>query len=82
MSQLSCLRSFLASHMAAESTRWGKFAQSMTDHIFGNIDRNVSASIMDSYSVSNHLGEDHACTAPGSQNLLLALLVHGFNSFQ
>jgi len=80
--QLSCLRGFLASHVAAESTRRGEFAQSVTDHVLGNIDWDVSASIMDGNGVSNHLGKDHACTTPSPQDLLLAFLVHRFYSFQ
>jgi len=80
-----CLRrrgGLFASHMAAESARRGEFAQSVADHVLGNIDRNVSTSIMNSDRVSNHLGENNACATPGPQDLLFASLVHGLNSFQ
>src|SRR6266508_18774 len=73
---------FFSSHMAAESARGSEFAQSMADHVFGNIDRNVSASIMHSDRMSYHLREDHAGTTPGAQHFLLAFLVHRFNSLQ
>jgi hypothetical protein len=75
-------RGLLARGMPAESTRRGELAQSVADHVFGNIDRDVSASVMDGNRMSNHLRENDACATPRTQNSLFTLLVQGFNSFQ
>jgi hypothetical protein len=75
-------RGFLTRGMPAEGTRWGELAQSMADHVFGNIDRDVPASVMDGNGMSNHLRENDACATPRPQNSLFTLLVHCFNSFQ
>src|SRR6266511_920970 len=75
-------RGFLGSHMTAEGARWGEFAQSMADHVFGDVDRNMSASIMHCDGVTHHLREDHAGTTPCPQHFLLTFLVHGFYSLE
>src|SRR5215207_874415 len=72
----------LSSHMTAEGARRGELTQSMTDHVFGNIDRHMPASVMDSDRVSNHLRKDHTGTTPCAQHFLFAFLVHCFNSLQ
>jgi hypothetical protein len=54
----------------------------MTDHVFGNIDRNVPTAVMNGNGMSNHLGENNAGATPRPQDLLFTFLVHGFNSFQ
>ena len=68
--------------MTAEGTRRGKLAQSMTDHVLGDLEWHVTASIVYGDGMTNHLGEDYAGATPRAHNLLLALLVHRFNSFQ
>jgi hypothetical protein len=75
-------RGLLARGMPAEGTRRGELAQSVADHVLGNIDRDVPASVMDSNGMSNHLRENDACATPRPQNALFTFLVHGFNSFQ
>ena len=79
---LVLLRGFLSSHVAAESACRGELAQPVTNHVFGDVDRNVAAPVMDGDRVSNHLREDHTCATPGANHFLLALLVHRFNSIQ
>ena len=68
--------------MTAEPAGWGKFAQAMANHVLGNVDRNVAATVMHCNRMPNHLGEDGAGAAPGADDLLFAFLVHIFNSFQ
>src|SRR5690349_16904874 len=75
-------RGFLGSHVTAEGASRGKFAQSMADHVFGDIDRNMSASIMHCNRVSYHLGKDHTGTTPGAQHFLFTFLIHGFYSLE
>jgi hypothetical protein len=75
-------RGFLSRGVSAEGARWGEFTQSVANHVFGNIDRDVSASIMNRNGMSNHLRENHACATPCPQNPFLTFLVHCFNSLQ
>jgi hypothetical protein len=68
--------------MTPERARGGEFTQAVTDHIFGDIDRYVPATIVDGDCVADHLGEDHAGAAPGADNFLIAALVHLFDFLQ
>ena len=80
---LSLRRSgLLAGLVAAECARRGELAQSVADHVFGNVDRHVAASVVNCDRMSNHLREDHRSAAPGADDFLFIFLVHGLNSFK
>jgi len=68
--------------MTAEVTGGRKLTQPMPDHVLGDIDGHMSAAIVNSNGVANHLREDRARATPGSEDLLLAFGVHCFNFFQ
>jgi len=67
--------------MAAERASGSKFAQAVSNHILGDVDRHVAAAIMHGDGMPYHLGKDHARATPGSENLLFAFRVHLFNFF-
>ena len=54
--------------MATERAGWGKFTQTVPDHILSNIDRHMATSIMNRDRVSNHLWEDHTRSTPGTDH--------------
>jgi hypothetical protein len=54
----------------------------MSDHVLGYVNGYMTASIVHSYRVANHLREDGARSAPRTDYLLLATFVHGFYLFQ
>ncbi len=66
--------------MAAEGARGGEFAQAVANHIFGDVDRHMSSSVMDGDRMTNHLREDHTGAAPGANHFLFAFLIHRFDS--
>src|SRR5581483_5972132 len=68
--------------MSAEGAGGSKLTQTMADHIFRDVDRNMAASIVDGNRVSNHLREDHAGAAPGANHFLFAFLVHRLDALQ
>jgi hypothetical protein len=68
--------------MAAKSARRSKFTQSMSNHIFRNIDGHMAAAVVNGDSVSDHLGENRTCPAPGPDYLLFASIIHNFNFMQ
>jgi hypothetical protein len=68
--------------VSPESARRGEFAQPVADHVLGDVDRNVAPAVVHSDGVSDHLRENGAGPAPGADDLLFALLVHGFHFFQ
>jgi len=65
---------------AAKGARGCKLTKPMANHILGDIDRHVSTTVVHRDGVTHHLRKDHACTAPGADHLLVALLVHGLHS--
>jgi hypothetical protein len=74
--------SFLLCEVAAEGTGWSELAQAVTNHVFRNVDGHMAATIVYGNGMTDHLGEDHACPAPGANHFLFATLVHGFDFFQ
>ena len=48
----------LLTTMGTEGSGWREFTQLMTNHVFGHIDRNVAATIMNSNGVTHHLWKD------------------------
>jgi len=68
--------------VTAVGARGGKFAQTMTNHILGDIDGDMAATIMDGDRMPNHLREDYACPAPSANDFLIALFVHGINFYE
>jgi len=59
----------------------GEFAQFMPNHIFTDIDRDVPATVMNGYGVSDHIGKYGRTAGPGFNNLFISLFVHLFNLF-
>jgi hypothetical protein len=68
--------------MTTEVPGWGKFAKTMSDHVLSYIYGNVAATIMNGNCVPDHLGEDGARAAPGTNDLFLVPRIHDFNFFQ
>jgi hypothetical protein len=66
--------------MTAEMAGWRKFAQFMPNHILGNINGNMPTAVMYRNSMSYHLRENGACTAPGANDLLFVLVIHHLDS--
>jgi hypothetical protein len=60
--------------VAAEHARGREFTQTVPNHIFGHINRNVPPAIMNCDGVTHHLWEDHAVATPGAQNFLSPLV--------
>jgi len=54
---------------------WGEFTQAVTHHIFGDIDRHMTASVMDRNGMPQPSAENHARTAPGANHFLLTFLI-------
>ena len=53
----------------------------MTDHVIGDINRDMAASVVDGDRMTYHLREDDAGAAPGSDNFLIAGAVHLLDLF-
>ena len=68
--------------MTAEGARRGEFTQTVADHVLGNLDRHVAASIMNGDSVPHHLGKYHTGAAPCTNNFLFAFLIHRLNALK
>ncbi len=51
----------------------GQIHPTMTNHVFCDIDRYMSMTIMHSNGMTYHLGEDRACPTPGAQELSFRL---------
>ena len=62
--------------MTTEGTGGSEFAQLVTNHGFGNVNRYVLATIVNRNGVTNHFGEDGAGTRPGLYDVLYARFVH------
>ena len=68
--------------MPSEGTSGGEFAESVTDHIFGDIYRNVLSAVVDSDGVTDEIGEDRRSTGPGAKHLLAASGIQFLNSLK
>ena len=62
--------------MALERARRRKLAQLVPDHVFGHINGDELAPVMDGDGVADHVGEDGGAARPGTQDLLIVGLVH------
>ena len=67
--------------MTLVGTGGSKLAQLVTNHVLGNIYRNMLAAIVYCDGVTDELGEDRGSARPGLEDLLLALFVHFNDSF-
>ena len=61
---------------------YGKFAQSVADHILGNIDRYMAAAVVYSNCMSNHLWKNHRGATPSAYHFLFIFLIHALNAFE
>src|SRR5262249_50386283 len=50
--------------MAAEEPSRGELAELVIDHVLGDVDRHVPATVVDADRVADHLGEDGAVARP------------------
>ena len=55
--------------MTTEQACRGEFAQTMSNHIVGDVNRDMAASVMNGDGMTNHLGEDCAGAGPGADDL-------------
>src|SRR5690348_10808810 len=62
--------------MAAEQTRQRELTELVTDHVLGDVNRNVAPAVMHGDRVAHHLREDRGITRPGAQHFLAATGVH------
>ena len=68
--------------MTTEQAGRGKFAQTMSDHIIGDIHRDMAASVMNGDGMTNQLREDCAGAAPGADEVLVAGMIHCVNHLE
>jgi hypothetical protein len=68
--------------MTAEVTSGCKFTQAMPNHVFGDVNGHMTSAIMYGDGMTNHLREDGASPAPGSEHFLFSGGIHRFDSFQ
>src|SRR5262245_60431783 len=72
----------LAAGVTAEVTRRSELAELVTDHVLGDVDRDVAAPVVHSDRVADHLREDRRVARPGLEDALLAAAVHGLDARQ
>ena len=58
--------------MAPEGPGGGEFAQLVSHHILGHINRHMLASVVDGEGVADKIRENRGGAAPGLENTLLA----------
>ena len=68
--------------MAPEGPGGCEFAQLMSNHILGDINRHVLAPVVHGDGVSDEIRENRGGAAPGLQNALFTGLVHFLNPFE
>ena len=68
--------------MTTEGSGGSKLAELVSDHVLGDVHGNVTTAVVDCDGVSYKGREDSSGTAPGLENLLLALLIHFVDSLQ
>lgn len=68
--------------MAAEGARGRKLTELVAYHVLRNVDRDMSAAIVNCDGMTHHLREYGACATPGSNDLLVAALIHVLHSFK
>src|SRR5262249_12200995 len=59
-----------------------EFAQLVADHILGDVDRHMAATIMNANGMPDHLREDRARPAPGLNRGFLIFQVQLLNFFE
>ena len=67
--------------MALKSTGGGELAQLVADHILGDVNRHVLATVVDGEGVADKVRENGGGAAPGLEDALLTGLVHLLNPF-
>jgi hypothetical protein len=53
--------------MSPEDAGRSEFPELVPDHVLGDVDRNVAATIVDGNRVSNHFRKNRRTTAPSSE---------------
>ena len=66
----------------SECTGESEFAELMTDHIFGYINRNEDSAIVDRDGVLEEIGIDGGTSAPSLDDFLLASFILLLNLFE
>ena len=67
--------------MTFECAGRSKFAEFMTDHIFGYINGNVLSSVVNGESMTYEFRENSRCTRPSLNYSFFAFCVHILNFF-
>jgi hypothetical protein len=65
-----------------KGTSGGELAEFVTYHIFGDVNGDVFAPVMNREGVTYEFGEDGACPAPSLEDFLFALLVEFNNALE
>ena len=73
---LPCPRCAISANVPTERSGGCKFTQFVTYHVFGNVDRDMSPTIVHRDGMTYHLREDSACATPGSNDLFVSALIH------
>jgi hypothetical protein len=73
---------FLFRYVASEQAGGGKLTQTVAYHILGDVNRDMPTSIMDGNRMPNHLRENSAGAAPGTEYFLVTTLVHYLDFLQ
>ena len=68
--------------MALECSGGGKLTEFVSYHVLGDVNRDMSSSVMDSDRMSYHGREYSAAAGPGLDNRLVAGCVHRINLLQ
>ena len=59
-----------------------KFTQFVTYHVFCDVNRDMSPTIVHRDGMTYHLWEDSACATPGPNYLLVPTLIHILHAFE
>jgi hypothetical protein len=66
----------ISTNVAAKGACRGKFSELVPHHILRDVNRHMPTTIMNSNRMAYHLWEDRAGSAPSSNDVLLAALIH------
>ena len=70
---------FIALGVSPKGTGGGKFSEFMTDHLFGDENRNVLSSVVNGDGMTNHGRDDGGSPWPGFDDLFISFFIEFFN---
>ena len=68
--------------MASKRSGGGELAQLVTNHILGNVNRNMFSTVVNREGVADKIREDGGSAAPGLEDALFAFFVHFLNPLE